>query len=55
MTRKRSQLGIGMCNSDRVLKYLAVTAMIDHENDDLEKIQRLVRAVLWVAHCTLIV
>ncbi len=23
-----------MCNSDRVLEYSAVTAMIDHENDD---------------------
>ncbi len=26
-----------MCNSDRVLEYSAVTAMIDHENDDREK------------------
>jgi len=24
---------LGMCNSDQVLEYLAVTAMIDHEND----------------------
>ncbi len=23
-----------MCNSDRLLEYSAVTAMIDHENDD---------------------
>ncbi len=29
---------LGMCNSDRVLEYSAVTAMIDHENDDREKI-----------------
>ncbi len=28
---------LGMCNSDRVLEYSAVTAMIDHENDDHEK------------------
>ncbi len=28
---------VGMCNSDRVLEYSAVTAMIDHENDDREK------------------
>ncbi len=28
---------VGMCNSDRVLKYWALTAMIDHENDDREK------------------
>ncbi len=26
-----------MCNSDRVLEYSAVTAMIDHENDDRRK------------------
>ncbi len=26
-----------MCNSDRVLKSSAVTAMIDHENDDRGK------------------
>ncbi len=26
-----------MCNSNQVLEYLAVTAMIDHENDDREK------------------
>ncbi len=25
---------LGMCNCDRVLDYPAVTAMIDHENDD---------------------
>ncbi len=28
---------VGMCNSDRVLEYSAVTAMIDHENDDCGK------------------
>ncbi len=25
---------LGMCNSDQALEYSAVTAMIDHENDD---------------------
>ncbi len=25
---------LGMCNSDRLLEYSAVTVMIDHENDD---------------------
>ncbi len=35
---------IGMCNSDRLLDYLAVTAMIDHENDDRgEKLFRLLK------------
>ncbi len=29
---------LGMCNSDRVLAYSAVAAMIDHENDDRKKI-----------------
>ncbi len=29
---------LGMCNSDRVLEYSAVTVMIDHENDDHGKI-----------------
>ncbi len=28
---------IGMCNSDQVLKYSAVTVMIDHENNDRGK------------------
>ncbi len=26
--------GVGMCNNNQVLEYSAVTAMIDHENDD---------------------
>ncbi len=28
---------VGMCNSDRVLEYSAVTAKIDHENEIVEK------------------
>ncbi len=39
---------LGMCNSDRVLEYSAVTVMIDHENDDHGKIHFwLVIAALW--------
>ncbi len=29
---------VGMCNSDRELEYLAVTVMIDHENDDRDRL-----------------
>ncbi len=34
MTPLQSQCCLGMCNSDRVLEYSSVTAMIDHENND---------------------
>ncbi len=47
------QLLLGMCNSDRVLEYSAVTAMVDHENDDrgffIFYKFRLVIAALWAA------
>ncbi len=33
---------LGMCNSDWVLKYSAMTAIIDHENDDREKKKNLI-------------
>ncbi len=35
--RESLLLKVGMCNSDRVLEYLAVTTMIDHKNDDRKK------------------
>ncbi len=47
---------VGMCNSDQVIECSAVTAMIDHENDDRGgKNPRLVIAALFAAPWALIV
>ncbi len=45
-----------MCNSDRLLEYSAVTAMIGHENDDRGgKKFSLDKAALWAAPWALII